>query len=127
LRGRIYRRQDDTALLDVGDFQGVAPEDRFFVIRGENLELADSRFALKYDQRYILGYIEITEVDDLLSVGQVNTDQFFDLINPGDAVIPESSSSEDNEENGGAAQEGAELRESPVIPSEIYKSLLEIE
>lgn len=127
LRGRIYRRQDDTALLDVGDFQGVSPEDRFYVIRGENLELADSRFALEYDQRYILGYIDITEVDDLLSVGQVNTDQFFDLINPGDAIIPESSTSEENEENGVATQEGAELGESPVIPSEIYKSLLEIE
>jgi len=114
-------------LLDVGDFQGVAPDDRFRVIRGENLELADNQFALKYDRRYILGYIDISDVDDLLSVGIVNTDQFFDLINPGDAVIPESSTSEEDEGNRGAAQEGNELRESPVIPSEIYKSLLEIE
>ena len=129
LRGRIYRRQADTALLDVGDFQGVSPDNRFNVIRGENLELADNQFALEYDERYILGYIEISRIDDLLSEGQVTTDQFFDLINPGDAVIPENSTHEeaDDEEKAEASEKGSDLRESPVIPSEIYKSLLEIE
>ncbi|MDZ7793289.1 MAG: hypothetical protein U5P10_06230 [Spirochaetia bacterium] len=59
----------------------------------------------------------------------MSTDQFFDLINPGDAVIPVNSISEEAgaEGNAGAAQEGTDLRESPVIPSEIYKSLLEVE
>ena len=123
LRGRIYRRQDDTVLLDVGSFQGVVPEDQFEVIRSENLELSDTTFALEYAQSDILGQVEITRIDDLLAVGQVDTDQFFDLVNTGDAVIPVQP--EESEANG--VQEAPSQSEVPIIPSEIYKSLLEIE
>ncbi len=123
LQGRIYRREDDTVLLDVGSFQGVAPEDTFEVIRSENLELSDTKFSLEYAESDILGQVEISQVDDLLAVGQVDTDQFFDLVNTGDAVIPVQP-----EENEGTGTEAtANEAEVPIIPSEIYKSLLEIE
>ena len=123
LRGRIYRREDDTVLLDVGSFQGVSPEDLFAVIRNENLELSDTSFTLEYAQSDILGQVEITRVDDLLSVGQVDTDQFFDLVNSGDTVVPVTE-----KENGEAGTaETPQQPESSIIPSEIYKSLLEIE
>lgn len=123
LRGRIYRRQDDTVLLDVGSFQGIAPEDQFEVIRSENLELSDTRFDLEYAHGDILGQVEITQVDDLLAVGQVDTDQFFDLVNTGDAIVPVRP--EESATNAG--QESPAQTKVPIIPSEIYKSLLEIE
>ncbi len=133
LRGTIYRRENDTVLIDVGSFQGITPEDRFDVIRTENLELSDITFGLEYSQADILGQVEVTGVDDLLSVGQVETDQFFDLVNAGDAVIPVSVT-EDQAQNQNERQndnqpstEEPEPEEPSIIPSEIYKSLLEIE
>jgi len=122
LRGTIHQREDETVLIDIGSFQEVTPEDEFDVIRSDNLELSNNKFELEYTRSDILGQVEITEVDDLLSVGQVTTDQFFDLVNTGDAVIPVREQ-DDQDEN----QPGNDTEEPLIIPSELYKSLLEIE
>lgn len=122
LRGTIHQRRDETVLIDIGTFQEIAPEDELDVIRSDNLELSNNKFDLEYNRSDILGQVEITDVDDLLAVGQVTTDQFFDLVNTGDAVIPVREQ-DDQPEN----QLEDNTEEPLIIPSEIYKSLLEIE
>ncbi len=128
LRGTIYRRQGPEVLVDMGRLQGIAPDQKLLVIRGEDVEQGNESFSLLYSETDLLGEITVSSVDDLLSSGLVRTYQFFDLINPGDTVIPMPT----EEEGGSPEDEGAEKDvESSTLktekPGNIYRSIIGID
>lgn len=130
VRGSIYRRQGSEVLVDIGKFQGLSPESTLLVIRNEDLKRGNDSFLLEYSEEDLLGEIELTAVDDLLSTGNVQTYQFFDLINPGDAVIPmppEPDQQVPADESGRKRKEEQTPPEKPVPPGDIYRSIIGID
>lgn len=130
VRGSIYRRQGAEVLVDIGKFQGLSTESTLLVIRNEDLKRGSDSFLLDYSEENLLGEIEVTAVDDLLSAGTVRTYQFFDLINPGDAVIPmpaEPESPPPTDEGGRKKKEEKTPPAKIVPPGDIYRSIIGID
>jgi tetratricopeptide (TPR) repeat protein len=124
VRGRIYRRDGEQVLIDLGGFQSVQPEDSLKVIREEDIALKSRSFGFEYSPGDILGEITVTASDELVSEGRLETSSFFDLVNPTDVVFkaPAEEEGGSEEEDGGEATE----EEQDVNSSAIYKSLLRI-
>jgi tetratricopeptide (TPR) repeat protein len=120
IKGRIYRRDNEMVLVDIGRFHGISEEDVVKVVRETDIALKSRRFGLEVAQDDILGEIRITEADELLAEGSLSTASFFDLVNPTDIVFLQNDEKE--AENGTAESE----EEKNVISSTIYKSLLRI-
>jgi len=99
VQGTIYRRRGNEVLVDIGEFQNVNEKDILLVVRKEHIALANASFDLEYMEENLLGEITLTDVDDLIAAGDVQTYQFFDLINPGDIVIPRPEEKAENEES----------------------------
>ncbi len=80
LQGKILKMKFDTALVNIGLSDGIKKGDTFFIA---------NNFVYPVDKAHLLGEIKITGVDDLVSEGTVKKYTFFNLINPGDAVVPD--------------------------------------
>ncbi|MFO7848455.1 MAG: tetratricopeptide repeat protein [Spirochaetia bacterium] len=119
VRGRIYRRDGDQVLIDLGSFHSLEPEDELMVIRAEDIELKSRSFGWEYDPKKLLGEVAITETEELISEGDLSTSGFFDLVNPTDVVF--SSTSEESSKETDVSD-----IERDVNSSAIYKSLLDI-
>ncbi len=119
-KGRIYRRDDERVLIDLGRFHGIEEEDVLEVVRETDLELKSRSFGLEVAEDEILGEVIITDVDELLAEGNLSTASFFDLVNPTDVVFLQKEEAE--------AEDGTDESEEEknVISSTIYKSLLRI-
>jgi tetratricopeptide (TPR) repeat protein len=114
--GDIVDREFDTMLIDAGWRDGVAVDDELLIIRREVLDASRASLDIGYGEDDVLGTIEITEVDELVSEGHAVKDPFFDLINLGDRVI--SKPSDPDDEDGSVA--------APAIPNDLYRSILRI-
>ena len=71
-----------------------------------------------FNPEVLLGEVEITKTDDLISEGKLKRYHFFDLINPGDYFIRKTESM-DLPENG-------EESVNQSITVDLYKSILSI-
>jgi len=54
--------------------------------------LKKEKIGLNFDPALLLGEVEITKTDDLVSEGILTKYSFFDLINPGDSLIKKTES-----------------------------------
>jgi tetratricopeptide (TPR) repeat protein len=128
VRGNIFRRRGNEVLVDIGKFQGLETESILLVIRQEDLKRGNDSFNFEYSEEDLLGQIELVSVDDLLAAGTVRTYQFFDLINPGDAVIPMPKTKTNPSPGGG--EKGKSTKEVPSgnisPPGDMYRSLIGI-
>ena len=88
LRGAIRAREFDQGVIDLGAYHGIEADDRFLVIKRDELGLREDGMGFTYQESDVLGEFVVTETDENLSEGTVKPANFFDRINPGDAVIP---------------------------------------
>lgn len=114
----IIERKFNRVLLNVGKIQGTNEGDIFLVIREDYLSLKKDSIALDFNPDLLLGEVEITKTDDLVSEGTLRKYQFFDMINPGDYLIKKTESMDfsENEEN--------MVKKS--LPVDLYKSIISI-
>jgi len=85
--GEIIDRSFNKVLINSGNIHGTKTGDVFFIIRNEDLSLKKDLIGLDFDPQMLLGEVNITNTDDLVSEGILEKYNFFDLINPGDSII----------------------------------------
>ena len=116
--GEIIERKFNKVLLNTGKIQGTVPGDVFLVLREEDFSLKKDSIGIVFNPEVLLGEVEITKTDDLISEGKLKRYHFFDLINPGDYFIRKTESM-DLPENG-------EESVNQSITVDLYKSILSI-
>lgn len=114
----IIERKFNRVLLNVGNIQGTNEGDIFLVIREDDFSLKKDSIGLDFNPDLLLGEVEITKTDDLVSEGILTKYHFFDLINPGDYLIKKTKSMDfsENEEN----------TVKQPLPVDLYKSIISI-
>jgi tetratricopeptide (TPR) repeat protein len=112
--GEILTREFDTAVIDAGWVDGIEIGDELLILQSEVLDRGHDVLGFVYAESEILGSMTIIETDELVCVGEIKKDPFFDLINIGDKVIYPPSGDEESS----AAQQ--------PIPDELYKSILKL-
>ncbi len=118
VKGNILERKFDKILLNTGNIQGTTVGDIFYIIRSEDLSLKKEKIGLNFDPALLLGEVEITKTDDLVSEGILTKYSFFDLINPGDSLIKKTESMERSN------PDISEIVQS--VPIDIYNSIISI-
>ncbi len=117
LEGKILKREFNTALIDLGRADGIKKDDVFFIINPSFKPSINENFTFSVDSSHLLGEIKITRIDDLISEGTIKKYTFFDLINTGDTLIPDTK-------EGKTSQENTHTPAANTAPSDIYKTIL---
>ncbi|MCK5675341.1 MAG: hypothetical protein KAH95_18305, partial [Spirochaetales bacterium] len=115
---KIIDRKANRILLNSGKVQGTEIGDIFYIIRTEDLSIKKDSISLDFDPGLLLGEVEITKTDDLISEGKLKKYNFFDFINPGDSLIKKTDT-----------MESPKVEETKVKNSfsfEVYKSIISI-
>jgi tetratricopeptide (TPR) repeat protein len=115
---KIIDRKFNRILMNIGKVQGTIVGDIFYIIRKEDLSLKNDSIALNFEPTLLLGEVEVTKTDDLVSEGTLKKYNFFDLINPGDSLIKKTELMDFTE-----LEENIKTKQSPV---ELYKSIISI-
>ena len=115
---KIIERKFNRVLLNVGNIQGTTPGDIFLVIREENFHLKKDSLGLELNPELLLGEVEITKTDDLVSEGILKKYHFFDFINPGDYLIKKTESMDISENDKNSINENLQV--------DLYKSIISI-
>jgi len=118
ISGNLIDREFDKVLINLGKIQNTELGDIFYILRKEDLILKKDSIGLKFQPEKLLGELEITRVDDLVSEGVVKKYNFFDLINPGDSLIKKTEKM--------ILPENNQITDSPLLPIELYKSIISI-
>lgn len=114
----IIARKFNQVLINVGKIQGIKPGDIFLVIRKEDFLLKKDSIGPELNFELLLGEIEITKTDDLISEGILKKYQFFDLINTGDYIIKKTESMDFSEKE--------KIPVNQSLPVDLYKSIISI-
>jgi hypothetical protein len=114
----ILERNFDKILINSGNIQGTIVGDIFYIIRSEDLSLKREIIGLNFDPSSLIGEVEITKTDDLVSEGILKKYSFFELINPGDSLIKKTESMD-------ISNLDISQIEKPV-PMDLYKSIISI-
>ncbi len=121
LRGLLIDKEFDTAVVNLGRTDGIEPEMQFRIVETEAVRINPENLEFTYPDESILGTFTVTETDELLAEGTLESAIFFDLINPGDTILPvpeqdEAVSDEQTEE---------EVRRTKNI--DLYREILKIQ
>ncbi len=114
IAGELIDREFDTALIDLGRWDGVAEDDEWLIIKRSALSLATDRVGFFYKPDDVIGTFTVTRTDELISEGTLAQSRFFDLVNIGDKVIYERTD-----------EAGGEI-ETPAMPSDLYRRIIAI-
>lgn len=87
IRGRLLKRYQGDAVINLGKADGIVPGDRFDILRMDTLAWANEGIALLYAPENVLGSFSVTSVEGDISLGTLGRAGFYDRINPGDAVV----------------------------------------
>ncbi|MCK5198661.1 MAG: tetratricopeptide repeat protein, partial [Spirochaetales bacterium] len=115
---KIIKRKFNRVLLNVGNIQGTTPGDIFLVIREDDFYLKKDSLGLDFNPELLLGEVEITKTDDLVSEGILKKYHFFDLIKSGDYLIKKTESMDLSEINKNSGNQN--------LPLDLYKSIISI-
>jgi hypothetical protein len=129
-RGSLLDKRFDQGLINLGERNGIEKEMTFFILESGAVSLDKGDIGISYSQEDRLGTFTVTETDELVSEGTIESDLFFDLINPGDQVVLPPP-----EENEGGTEAGEEqTSEEEAISSEtgtrdlnLYRDILQIQ
>jgi hypothetical protein len=120
--GKILNRRFDEIVVNLGKKDGIKEGDRLEIIKKGTGQRAKDSFLFEYDNENLLGYYEVSNVNELISEGKVTVEGFFDMINPGDITLfPKPEETEDITTN----EENAE-NEQLFITGELFKSITNI-
>lgn len=86
-RGRLLERRGGAVLVNLGNADGIEIGEELLVVRREQFATASDRVGYRFDEDDLVGRIEITAVDDLVSEGRLTREGFFDLVETGDTVL----------------------------------------
>lgn len=114
LYARILDREFNSALVDAGSVDGLQVDDELVIVQSEVLNRGHDTLGFAYAEDEILGSLRITDIDELVSEGEIENDPFFDLINVGDIVIYPFVEDEESTPP-----------EQP-IPDDLYRSILKL-
>lgn len=114
LYAHILARRFDQVLIDAGWVDGLDVADELVIIKREAIETGKVALELEYAAKDILGTMNVTELDELISEGRVTKDPFFDLINIGDRVIFAPT------------VEAQPSAATPPVPDDLYRAILKI-
>lgn len=129
IRGKIVDKEFDTALINLGRANGIRPEMEFVIVQTEEVIINPETLEPSYPDESILGTFTVTDVDELVAEGTITTSVFFDLINPGDTVlpiIPEEETEEDTAEDGEQEEQSSETERGPGN-LDLYREILKIQ
>ncbi len=130
VRGTILDIRFDTGLIDLGSWDGIETDTVLNILRKGGLEVATDELGLVYSSVDLIGTMTITEVDELVAVGNIDSSLFFDMINPGDRVVLAETEEEEEEEEGGPVPEPVEDAVGGPVPGssvlELYRDILRI-
>lgn len=126
LRGSIIDRRFDSGLVNLGSYDGVQPENTFLIIKNGAVGQHSDRFQIEYDTADVLGEITITATDELVAEGLITTNLFFDMINPGDEIIPEKQVDEESSQPVAVEPEADSFRFTDLFNLELYRDLITI-
>ncbi len=86
-RGRLLERRGGAVLVNLGSADGIETGEELLVVRRDQFATASDRVGYRFDEDDLVGRIEITAVDDLVSEGRLTREGFFDLVETGDTVL----------------------------------------
>ncbi len=84
---RIVAREQNKVVLDLGKADGIAQGAAFSIIPASSFAYASEGIALSYPESAIMGRIEVTAVESVLSEGAFSRTGFFDRVQPGDIAV----------------------------------------
>ncbi len=114
----IINRKFNSVLIDTGKIQGTKVGDIFYIVREEDFTIKKDQVGLVLDPGLILGEVEISRTDDLVSEGVLKKYQFFDIINPGDRLIKKTEDVN--------LPDSEALTETLLNSTDLYKSIISI-
>ena len=120
-RGRLMDKEFDTAVINLGRYDGIEPEMQFNIIETGKVELNPENLEFSYPDDSVLGTFTVTATDELISEGTLESALFFDLINPGDTVVPVEET-EESEDEAGPEEEQAQEQEEEAASEEAERS-----
>ncbi len=91
LRGTLMAVDGSRALIDLGILDGLEPEQEFILLRKGSGRWGDEKPYLEYDAENLLGTLTAVELQENLSLVEINRNSPFDLVNAGDEIylLPE--------------------------------------
>ena len=89
VHGSILARRFDEGLINLGSRHGLAPDQRYLIIKKGRLGFGPNSLEFLYKPDDVLGTLTVSTTDESLSAGVIEARTFFDNINPGDLVIVE--------------------------------------
>ncbi len=119
--GSIINRKFDQVVINLGHRDGISSGAELMIIKKGMIQRNKSDFSLSFASEDLLGSIKISSSDELVSEGEVSVSQFFDMINPGDYVIPVIPASED--ENTSEQQLPVTSDAQLFIPDDLFSSI----
>ncbi|WP_028973165.1 tetratricopeptide repeat protein [Spirochaeta cellobiosiphila] len=96
LYGRIIKRDNNMALINLGANDGLTMDDNLQVLKKGSLELSPRDLGYSITNENILGQLTITNIGENIATGTLESATTFDLINPDDNVIKISEESLDS-------------------------------
>lgn len=87
VRGKILARNGNEVLVDLGKTEGMETGLVLDVIKKGSIRTADSAPGVTFDERALLGQIEIERADEEISQGVLKQNSFYDRVNIGDEVL----------------------------------------
>ncbi|MGI9256328.1 MAG: hypothetical protein ACR2PY_05285, partial [Salinispira sp.] len=87
IRGSILERNFETALINLGQKDGLIAGDSLNIIKSADLAQNHANLTFTYRQEDIIGTATVNQVDVLLSEIEIEPAGFFDNVNRGDAVF----------------------------------------
>lgn len=109
-RGKILARNGNEVLVDMGKNEGMEAGVVLDVIKKGSIRTADSAPGVAFEEKSLLGQIEIERADEEISQGILKQNSFYDRVNVGDEVLVKAVP-----ETGGEVP--AERRTSDTAPS----------
>ncbi len=86
-RGRLLERRGREVLVSIGRADGVDIDDELVVVRRGMAGTEAQQVGFRYDPSDRIGSVRITAVDDLIALGRLEREGFFDLFAIGDTVL----------------------------------------
>ncbi len=124
-RGNLLDKQFDRGIINVGKRNGIEKEMTFAIMESGAVTLDKNDIGVTYGREDQLGVFTVTETDELVSEGTIQSALFFDLINPGDQVVLPPAESEEAEEEGMETDETS--AEGGARALELYRDILQIQ
>lgn len=86
-RGKILQRKSNQVLIDLGKRDGITLDSYFVVAKKDEVKIADSGIGLILSEDMELGFVELIEVGEDISVGTFVQKGFYDKMNPNDEIF----------------------------------------